>query len=332
MQIFGPKGIQEATILKSRSLLPQVCIETLFGPSLTCGLNCEIMLSDGSIKPADHLRPGDKVALANIRKLAWEEDEIDFEWGWLLGQIVGDGGHNPTNSGGTYVRFYKETYDHPSYERADLLVRSLGARSDYGGGNFHSQAKDVTLKTAALGGFADQFIFPKSKDFRASFFSSSYSFKKGFLQGIFDTDGTAFGSIAKGRAVRLNQSNLDRMKSIQLLLLSVGLTSKLYRREDEGPRMMPDGKGGQRQYITKENFDLHMSGANLNLFKQRIGFFNRDKSERLARLIQSTTRPPYQSRFEAEVSATELTGNLASIGPVTTNGDFIFANGFLARL
>jgi ribonucleoside-diphosphate reductase alpha chain len=290
------------------------------------------MFADGSSKAAERLRPGDKVALANLRGLAWDEDDTDFEWGWLLGQIVGDGGHNPNNSGGTYVRFYGPDWDHPSYLRAVRLVHSLGARADFDGGDFHSRSEPVTIRTRALEDFTNRYILPRSKDFRPSFFAQSYSFKKGFLQGMFDTDGTVFGSNAKGRAIRLNQSNLGRMERIQLLLLSCGLISKLYHREDEGPRMMPDGKGGQKEYQTKENFDLHMSRDNLNLFERGIGFSNEDKKGRLTRLIQSAKRRPYQSRFEAEVLTVEQTDGLASIGPDTTNGRFVFVNGLLARV
>ena len=52
---------------------------------------------------------------------------------------------------------------------------------------------------------------------------ASSGFYCGFLRGLFDADGSVQGTQAKGVSVRLAQSDLDLLQSVQRMLLRLGI-------------------------------------------------------------------------------------------------------------
>ena len=101
----------------------------------------------------------------------------------------------------------------------------------------------------------------------------SASFTAGVLRGLFDADGSVQGSQEKGVSVRLAQSNLALLESAQRMLLRLGIASTIYPvRRAAGPRSLPDGRGGHRLYDCKDFHELVVSGENLALYADHIGF------------------------------------------------------------
>lgn len=95
-----------------------------------------------------------------------------------------------------------------------------------------------------------------------------------YVAGLYYADGTV--NIATTCVtVRLNQSNKDLLKSVQLILHSNGILSKIYMRRKSEMRMF---KG--KEYMCKDNYELISINGSHVLFSKNIGFFdhpNKDK-------------------------------------------------------
>ena len=66
------------------------------------------------------------------------------------------------------------------------------------------------------------------------------------LRGLFTADGTVANYGSHSHHVALDSSSIELLEQVQLLLLSFGVKSKLYRdRRDAGTEMLPNGNGGE---------------------------------------------------------------------------------------
>lgn len=103
---------------------------------------------------------------------------------------------------------------------------------------------------------------------------------KYFLAAIFYCDGTLNGSKKSGFTVRLSQSNKELLNKVQLILHSNGIIASLYKRRESGVKMLPDGKGGSKEYKTKEQFELISVNGGIERYLNTIGFLGDTKKEK----------------------------------------------------
>ncbi|PYO56555.1 MAG: vitamin B12-dependent ribonucleotide reductase, partial [Candidatus Rokuibacteriota bacterium] len=94
------------------------------------------------------------------------------------------------------------------------------------------------------------------------------------LRGLFTADGTVADYGEKSHYVSLDSSSRELLAQVQLLLLSFGIKSKLYqnRRGETTTSMLPDGKGGSREYPVQPMFSLRVSRSSRSIFEREIGF------------------------------------------------------------
>ena len=105
------------------------------------------------------------------------------------------------------------------------------------------------------------------------------------LRALFTTDGTVADYGEKSQYVSLDSCSVELLKQVQLLLLGFGIKSKLYenRRAGGSTAMLPDGKGGTKEYPVCQMHSLRISRSSRVVFQQEIGFIPESaKSERLA--------------------------------------------------
>ncbi|MGH2515305.1 MAG: LAGLIDADG family homing endonuclease, partial [Ktedonobacterales bacterium] len=122
----------------------------------------------------------------------------------------------------------------------------------------------------------------------------------GFLRALFSADGSVQGSQEKGVSVRLAASYLGLLEDAQRLLLNFGIASTLHtERRPEITRPMPDGKGSQKEYVTKAQHELVIACANLAVFAEKIGFLQPRKQERLTALLGDYKRALNSEAFVA---------------------------------
>ncbi len=127
------------------------------------------------------------------------------------------------------------------------------------------------------------------------------------LRGLFTADGTVANYGEKSQHVSLDSTSGELLRQVQLLLLSFGIKSKLYegRRGGTVTALLPDGRGGIREYPVQPMFSLRISRSSRFLFEREIGFH--PASPKAAAL----------ARLNAEVGTyrDELTDEVASIEP-----------------
>jgi ribonucleoside-diphosphate reductase alpha chain len=107
------------------------------------------------------------------------------------------------------------------------------------------------------------------------------------LRGLFTADGTVANYGEKSQYVALDSSSETLLRQVQVLLLSFGIKSKLYgdRRGETTVALLPDGKGGRREYPVAPMFSLRISRSSRFVFEREIGFHSESpKAAALARL------------------------------------------------
>ena len=263
---------------------------------------------------AGELQPGDRVLLNDHRKAAHWNGAHTFDEGFLLGLLVGDGVLKQDKAVLSVFLPAKVSNGVESVlsngvcalmDAAEEAARTLPHRSDFEGFYPVSGRNEYRLSLAALKRLAEHVgMSPGDKSVTPAMERASSDFQRGFLRGLFDSDGSVQGSQLKGVSVRLAQSDLPRLEASQRMLLRLGIGSKIYRdRRTSGMRLLPDGRGSQAEYAVQAQHELVISGDNLPVFAERIGFADTDKQGKLDRLLESYARTLNRERFVATVSA-----------------------------
>jgi ribonucleoside-diphosphate reductase alpha chain len=290
---------------------------------------------------AGALRVGDRVVLNDHRSNASWVGAHTREEGYLLGLLMGDGvlktdkavlsvwanaaqanGPSGTSQGVSAVM-----------QEALAAARTLPHRSDFAGWQSVAGRGELRLALGSLKALAESLgMEPGKKQITVQLEQTSSECYRGFLRGFFDAEGSVQAEQAKGVSVRLSQSDLPRLEAVQRMLLRMGIGSRIYReRPVAGQSMLPDGKGGVRAYATLAQHELVISGSNLALFAEFIGFGDTDKSARLTRALKQYKRELSRERFTAEVQSVHDDG-VEAVYDVQVPGVNAFdANGFHAH-
>jgi ribonucleoside-diphosphate reductase alpha chain len=183
-------------------------------------------------------------------------------------------------------------------------ARSLPHRADFNGWQRVAGRGEYRLATGALKALAAEVgMAPGHKKITPRMERASSDFYRGFLRGLFDADGSVQGSQAKGVSVRLAQSDIGCLESVQRMLLRIGVASTLYRdRRTSDTAILPDGRGGRAEYAIQPQHELVISGENIARFRSEIGFADTDKAARLDALLGTYKRALNRERFVARVT------------------------------
>ena len=262
------------------------------------------------------LKAGDEIVLNDHRTLAGWAGRYGANEGYLMGLLVGDG-------------TLKE-------DQAVLSVWDVQMRRECNGGVVHSAGAAGVMRAAEEAAFAlphradfrgwqspiegrnesrmalgalkdiahDLGLAPGAKRVTPDIERCSSDFVRAFLRGLFDADGSVQGSQEKGVSVRLTQADAGNLEAVQRMLQRLGIVATIYRnRRDGGLRLLPDGRGGAREYPTQAIHEIVIAGENLARFASTVGFSDTDKSERLNELLGSYKRTLNRERFVATVES-----------------------------
>jgi ribonucleotide reductase alpha subunit len=105
------------------------------------------------------------------------------------------------------------------------------------------------------------------------------------LRGLFTADGTVLNRGDNTYCISLESTSLKLLRQVQLLLLSFGIRSKLYRNrraQDRLAHLLPNGRGDYVEYPVKQVHSLRISKASGVVFEREINFCEgSDKREKL---------------------------------------------------
>jgi len=263
---------------------------------------------------AGQLRVGDPIKLHDHRAFAgWAGGHTRAE-GYLLGLLVGDGTLKKECAVLSVWDNAAKQANGPDcvgeaalsvMAHAEAAAYTLRHRADFQGFFEVKGRREWRLKSAPLRDLAHGFgLKPGGKKITAAMEATSSEFYQGFLRGFFDADGSVQGSQGKGVSVRLTQVNLENLEAVQRMLARLGIDSTIYtERHAADERVLPDGRGGHRAYPTQACHELLVSGDNLPVFAERVGFADADKSRRLSSALAAYQRALNRCRFVDEIAS-----------------------------
>lgn len=295
---------------------------------------------------AGRLQPGDEIVLHDHRALEGWDGAGTQEQGYLLGLLIGDG---TLKSDKAVISVWAPELKQvaqgaPAYAltgaagiiaAAEAAAHTLPHRADFrgfqrpvAGGRGEARMASAPLRDLAfsLG------MHPGAKAITPALERQSSAFAAGLLRGMFDADGSVQGAQDKGVSVRLTQSDFDLLQAAQRMLLRMGIASTIYRnRKPAGLRPMPNGMGSMSDYATQPVHELVISGDNLRVFAERVGFADTAKAERLQQALGSYVRALNRERFTATVESVSEDG-VEDVYDVTVADVHAFdANGLYAH-
>ncbi|MCP5261770.1 MAG: ribonucleoside-diphosphate reductase, adenosylcobalamin-dependent [Rhodoferax sp.] len=290
------------------------------------------------------LRVGDELVLNNHRNAqGWAGPYTQAE-GYLVGLLIGDG--TLTNDKAVLSAWAPElravsgapaAFDHSAggiMRAAEAAAMTLPHRADFRGWQRAVAGRgEFRLASGALRRLALELgAAPGHKTVTPAMEAASSDFCRGLLRGLFDADGSVQGTQDKGVSVRLTQVDTAALAAVQRMLLRLGIASTIYRdRKPTNVSRLPDGRGGLREYGTQPLHELVISGDNLAVFAERIGFEDTAKAERLLDSLAAYRRAMNAERFTAEVVAIDADG-VEPVFDVTVEDVHAFdANGFLVH-
>lgn len=164
-------------------------------------------------------------------------------------------------------------------------------------------------------------LYSHEKKFGDKLFALTLSEQKYVLQGLFTSDGTVGNYGEKSQYVSLDSSSLQLLKDTQLMLLGFGVKSKLYlnRRAGKNTALLPDGKGGVKEYSVKEMYSLRISRESRITFEKLIGFMPESKKalqlKEMNEQVGTYAESPYETVKSLEYLGEEKVYDLTE--PVT---------------
>lgn len=258
---------------------------------------------------ASSLRVGDEIALTDETSKVREEDPHGDErelYGWAVGLLIGDGtfgkyacldfwGSDGRVMSAKALKFIRDTMEH----RSDMTACPVGHDK------LRIQSVALTRLVKMLG------VRKGHKKITPEMERGSERFVTGVVRGMFDTDGSVQGNQQKGVSVRLTQIDKENLKAIQRMLIRLGIVSTIYEgRTPARKKLVPDGKGGQKEYACAEVHELIISGANLRVFQKKVGFESPSKSKKLSLLLGTYKRTLNREQFVDTIKSIEPIGKM----------------------
>lgn len=252
------------------------------------------------------------------------------ELGVVVGALVGDGWLSPDSHSPVGMVF--------NYEDKDLLtiVQSY-IQQHFGGGHLREResVRQLTLGRLPFEFFSSLGVLhvpAHEKRVPESIWSAPREAVIGFLQGLFTTDGTVnLSTLKKSCSIRLASSSLSLLQDTQMLLLNFGIVSRIHKRRESGFRLLPDGKGGSKDYFTHADYELLIDKTNRDKFVQEIGFVESAKQDKVAGFINGKSRASNAETFEVTVESVEDAGYADVYDLTEMQTHSVIANGIVAH-
>lgn len=258
---------------------------------------------------AAKLKPGDKVKLHDHRKASWKDSKT-FEDGWLLGVLIVQGEFEEQGVSLTLEEEFSESLRTYAVSVMDKVGPGV---EEYAHHNHESHSSTFSFPAACLK-FASSFgISQRNREISKKIEEAGFNFYRGFLRGVYDAAGQIKEPADAPPIIQLEHESPEFLKAIQRMLLRLGIVSKISpsaKKHDIGVQDVQDfldkctnSKNTlpsipESDFLTPETQDqykLLITGQNIDVFSERIGFNHKQKEAQLVRLISY-----YGSKFLLE--------------------------------
>ena len=268
---------------------------------------------------AGKLSPKDKIKISDNTNTDWE-GKGSYEEGYLVGLVLGDGWFNHHNVVATV--FDKDLGHEGIMSEALTCITQVSRRSickDW------RTIKGKESKHLTVGNWVLNYLDKTPKKIKDIVEETSSFFHKGFIKGMFDTDGTVSKS-KKGYSLSLCQVNKDTLIRTQRMLLRLGIQSSINKKRIASKTTIQSKNCNQ-----KECWILSITGQDIVTFSKRVGFGHTNKNIKLENIINSFQKKPYNKRYSSTVKSIEDDGE-AETYDVTVPGVSSFeSNGIITH-
>lgn len=272
--------------------------------------------------------------LVTRRDFAQKYSHLPTRWshalGFVLGTLSGDGWLSPSSNSPLGMVFGKD-----NDEARDFVQTHM--QEWFEGGHLHERESVYQLTFGAVpakffAGLGVEHVAASQKSVPNALWRAPREAVVGYLQGLFTADGTVNLTESKRScSVRLASASQRMLQEVQLLLINLGIASRIHLRRQSGLRSMPDGKGGRKEYLTSADYELIIDKANRDLFIEKVGFIDSNKQNKAAGFIRSKKRRSNREEFLATVQCVSPAGTADVYDftePVTHS---LIANGLAAH-
>lgn len=254
---------------------------------------------------------------ADYRNKGEKFEEIYFPQNWtddfaeLIGHFIGDGGIGKT---GMCSFIYGDEFD-----KKDLLTKHQQTLSKIFEKELHvTTMNNGTLQlrttrlafTRFLNALGVQAVYSEQKRVPKTIFQAPTPVIAHFMRGLFSADGTVVDQEENGtRYVGLGSVSFGLLQDVQLLLTTFGIHSKIYKTKQAGKPFGIVYKtvgGVDKNYYSKQTYDLRISGKFIKKFADLIGFSHSKKQEILEQI--TATREFYNTDNTIEIETIEPLG------------------------
>lgn len=345
------EGVEEATIEKvfATGKKPVYKLETHSGYELKATAD-HYILTTGGWKPLILLNKNDQILLQSgkgmfnaSKKLPFYfsnrikgkngriynynlPNEWSYELGLVLGWLIGDGWINSSRPSANAVSWI--------FSETDRVIKPI--LDQYFGREIKPLKRVVCeykLRSKFVVDYFKKLGVKEAKEPREvpfAIFTAPEESQKGFLKGLFSSDGMIAAGSKSRRYARLNSSSLKLLKQVQILLLNFGIKSIICNRAAKPKKFYYKHKNKEKIYLTSGiNYELNISRESLPRFIQEIGFLQEKKYKKVLSEIQG--REFYHDYFTDFVKSITYVGEANVYDLTEPKTHSFFANGIVVH-
>jgi ribonucleoside-diphosphate reductase alpha chain len=314
--ILNSIGFFKPTQIFTTGVRKTFCIKTKAGFELKATVDHPILTEGGCWVRVGDLEIGkDKVLIQNNqgkfsddRKLPFEvinefkgrngrvyKTNLPTEWsedlGILLGWLIGDGNLHGKNES---VFFYFGKDDLEALKKVKKILKDFygneGVLSDRG------PEWQLSINSKLLFNFFQKLGVKRAlahdKCIPQTLFTATRQAVIGFLKGLFSSDGTINYVEGKSSYIRLSSASLKLLKEVQLLLINLGIFSRIYENRKSGGKSAfhyVTETGESKIYQARAYHELEVSRKDAIKFIKEIGFIG-DRNKKKVKLLLKKNR------------------------------------------
>lgn len=276
-----------------------------------------VVRNDKIVKiPLNEVIEGDKILLQSGEGSYGTIHEPELAY--IAGLVAGDGCITDKD---VKIYLYGEKVEHKDKieEYVKILIKKYFTREAKHNANFEPrftynvENDRYTLSSQLLYDVFKQFGIVKETKTQIPKFiwNANKETQSSYLSGLYQMDGTVNVSEKyKAGSIEITQTNKEFLKEIQLLLLNMGVFSTLYIKQGSKVNVLPDGKGGKKEFICKPAHKLSIQDRNAReTFMSHVELKNKDKNKMntFTLTLAKKSRTP-KHKFTATVKSIEFYG------------------------
>ncbi len=252
VRVWNGQKWSPTTVMKTGENQKLITVHLSNGAQLTCTPYHKFLIREGysdkrSVKDAKRVEAWELKSGMTLFKFGLNvtpgDEKEDIPFPYTHGFFCGDGTYHKNPSGyiGKGLSLYGEKKNLVDY----LAIRSSSLKED----------KMGRINTMLPDEIPEKFYVPMN---------SSVSCKLQWLAGLLDADGCLVRN-GTNQSLQIGSIHFEFLDRIRLMLQTLGVQSKVTLAHKERVTLMPDGKGGRKEYVSKPLYRIIISSSALHV-------------------------------------------------------------------